>query len=65
MRPRKSTLNKELEDDAKLQIRHSARDTRRDSAIIRLRERNGLPPFDDGLPGETDNVFRLVKRILA
>jgi hypothetical protein len=35
------------------------------SAIIHLRERNGLPPFDDGLPGETDNVFRRVKRLLA
>jgi hypothetical protein len=26
-------------------------------AISALRERNGLPPFDDGLPGEREHVF--------
>ena len=32
--------------------------------IARLRERNGLPPLDDPLPGQPDNVFRRVKQML-
>jgi predicted ABC-class ATPase len=35
------------------------------SAICRLRESAGLPPLDDGIPGERDNAYRLVKRILS
>lgn len=34
------------------------------TAITKLRERNGLCPFDDGVPGERDNAFRVVKAIL-
>lgn len=34
------------------------------TAIVKLRERNGLSPFDDGLPGERDNMFRVVRSIL-
>jgi hypothetical protein len=34
------------------------------AAITRLRERNGLTPIDDALPGERPNVFILVKEAL-
>jgi hypothetical protein len=34
-------------------------------AITRLRERTGSEPIDDGVPGEPDNAFRLVKAILV
>jgi hypothetical protein len=33
-------------------------------AIMTLRERRGLPPFDDPLPGQPENVSRIVKRHL-
>jgi hypothetical protein len=36
-----------------------------DNAIIELRERNGLPPFDDPLPGEPNNVFLTLREVLA
>ena len=29
-----------------------------------MRERNGMPPIDDPLPGQPDNVFRRIKQIL-
>ena len=29
-------------------------------AIMRLRERNGLPPIDDALPGERPTAFQLI-----
>jgi hypothetical protein len=32
--------------------------------ITRMRERNGLPPIDDPLPGQPDNVFRRIKQML-
>ena len=32
-----------------------------DNAICRCRVRNGLAPMDDPLPGEPDNVFRIVR----
>ena len=32
--------------------------------IVRLRERNGLPPLDILFPGQPDNVFRRVKQML-
>jgi hypothetical protein len=35
------------------------------SAITRLRERNGMDPFDDGVPGERDNVFRIIRGIVT
>jgi hypothetical protein len=34
------------------------------AAITRLRERNGMAPFDDGLPDQPDNVFRRIKQML-
>lgn len=34
-------------------------------AITCLREKNGLPPIDDGLPGEPPTAFRIVRGILA
>jgi hypothetical protein len=34
------------------------------NAICRLRERHGLAPFDDGVPGQPDNVFRRIKQML-
>jgi hypothetical protein len=33
-------------------------------AITRLREQQGLSPFDDGVPGERDNVFRRIKDLM-
>jgi hypothetical protein len=35
------------------------------AAITRLRERNGLEPFDDGLPGEPPTAFQIVRELLA
>jgi hypothetical protein len=35
------------------------------SVIICLRERNGLSPIDDGLPGERDNVYRIIRSIVT
>jgi hypothetical protein len=34
------------------------------SKIVRLRERNGLDPFDDALPGEPDTVFQIVRSMI-
>jgi hypothetical protein len=37
-----------------------------DSAIVELRERNGLPPFDDPvLPDDPPNVFLTLREVLA
>jgi hypothetical protein len=33
-------------------------------AIAALRERSGLPPLDDPLPGQPENVFRIIKQHL-
>lgn len=33
-------------------------------SICRLRERHGLPPIDDGVPGQPDNAFRRIKAAL-
>ena len=33
-------------------------------AITRLRERNGLAPIDDPLPGQPENLFRRIKQTL-
>jgi hypothetical protein len=35
-----------------------------DTAIIELRQRHGLPPFDDALPGEPPTVFQIIREIL-
>ena len=34
------------------------------TAITRLRERNGMSPFDDGFPGDRLNVLQTVRLIL-
>jgi hypothetical protein len=36
-----------------------------DNTIIELRERNGLPPFDDPLPGEPPNAFLTLRELLG
>ena len=36
-----------------------------DRRIIQIRIRTGLPPIDDALPGEPDDVFQICKRILT
>src|SRR5262249_30317336 len=36
-----------------------------DSAIIKLREKHGMPPFDDPLPDQKPNVFLLIKQWLC
>jgi hypothetical protein len=35
-----------------------------DRAIVALRERHHLPPFDDALPGEAPTAFEIVREIL-
>jgi hypothetical protein len=35
-----------------------------DHAIAALRERGGLPPFDDALPGEPATAFQVIREIL-
>jgi hypothetical protein len=35
-----------------------------DAAIIRHRERKGLAPIDDALPGQPDNVFLKLRELL-
>jgi hypothetical protein len=35
-----------------------------DSAIIRFRDKAGLATFDDGLPGDRDNLFLAAKTLL-
>jgi hypothetical protein len=34
-------------------------------AITRMRERNGMDPIDDGVPGERDNVFRIIRHVIT
>ena len=34
-------------------------------AIVRFRERHGLPPLDDGFPGDRNTTFRRIRRILT
>jgi hypothetical protein len=34
-------------------------------AITELREKSNLTPFDDGLLGERDNVFRTIQKIVT
>jgi hypothetical protein len=34
-------------------------------AITRLREKSGLPPFDDPLPGERDTGFLIIRALLG
>jgi hypothetical protein len=36
-----------------------------DMAIIRTRIRAGLPEFDDALPGQPDNVFLIIRKIIG
>jgi hypothetical protein len=35
------------------------------SALTRMRERNGLSPFDDGMPGDRPNVFQNIRGIVT
>jgi hypothetical protein len=49
---------------ADVDIRHEVL-TMIDSAIIALRERHGLLPFDDALPGEPTNVFLQIREALS
>jgi hypothetical protein len=35
-----------------------------DAALMQLREKHGLPPFDDSLPGEPLTVFQIVREEL-
>jgi hypothetical protein len=36
-----------------------------DTVIIKRRERMGLVPFDDALPGQPDNLFLILRERLA
>jgi hypothetical protein len=35
------------------------------TAITHLRDRNGMPPFDDGFPGDRANAFQIIRSIVA
>jgi hypothetical protein len=45
--------------DVRFTVLHQIND-----AIARMRERNGMVPINDPLPGERDNAFRRFKRLL-
>jgi hypothetical protein len=49
----------EISYDVRFTVLHQINET-----IARLRERNNMPVIDDPLPGQPDNVFRRIKRIL-
>jgi hypothetical protein len=36
-----------------------------DAVIIARRERMGMPPFDDALPGQPDNAFLILRARLS
>jgi hypothetical protein len=36
-----------------------------DRAIASLREKQGLPPFDDALPGEAPTAFQIIRGLLS
>jgi hypothetical protein len=36
-----------------------------DATIIRARVREGLPPFDDPLPGQPDNLYLTIRNIIG
>jgi len=48
-----------VEQDVRLTVLHQIQQT-----IIRLRAHNGLPPLDDLLPGQPDNIFRRIKQMM-
>jgi hypothetical protein len=50
----------EIDYDTRLTVLHEV-----NTAITKLRERSGLSPFDDGVPGERENVFRMIKSIVT
>jgi hypothetical protein len=50
----------EVSYDTRLTVLHQV-----NTAITRMRERHGLVPFDDGIPGQRDNVFRRIRSILV
>jgi hypothetical protein len=49
----------EVDYGTRLTVLHQINDR-----ITRMRARHGLPPFDDPLPGQPDNVFRRIKHTL-
>jgi hypothetical protein len=46
--------------DTRLTVLHEI-----NNSITCMRERHGLAPFDDPLPNQPDNVFRIVRSILT
>jgi hypothetical protein len=51
---------KTIDADTKFVVLHEL-----NSAIVRLRERNGLDGISDPLPGQKESLFRTVKALLA
>jgi hypothetical protein len=49
----------EVDANARLEVLHEI-----NKAITALRERNELPPFDDGLPGARSNAFQIIRSTL-
>jgi hypothetical protein len=48
-----------IDSNTKFVVLHEA-----NTAITKFREKRGLEPIDDGLPGEPDTPFRTIKAIL-
>ena len=49
-----------IDFDTRLTVLHEV-----NAAVTRYREKRGLPPIDDPLPGAPDNVFRAIRKILT
>jgi hypothetical protein len=49
-----------IPDTARLVVLHEF-----DVAAMKLRVKRGLPPIDDSLPGQPDNVFLILRALLA
>jgi hypothetical protein len=49
-----------IDDPTRFVVLHEA-----NAAIGKQRERSGLVPFDDGLPGDPPNVFRLIQATIV
>jgi hypothetical protein len=49
-----------VDDDTRFTALHQT-----NNAITALRERNGLTPIDDPMPGQPENAFRIIKTIMS
>ena len=49
-----------IDFDTRLTVLHEV-----NAAVTRYREKRGLPPIDDPLPGAPDNAFQVIRKILT